>query len=93
MNSIAGVAEAIALTVELKANVLLIDERQGRLVADKLHLHYTGILGILVEAKKQGLITTVKPLLDALIDQAGFWVTVPLYTKVLQLVDENDFRA
>jgi predicted nucleic acid-binding protein len=59
------------------------------------HLHllqqlYTGILGILVEAKSQRLISAVKPLLDALINQAGFWVAEPLYKRVLQLVDEDD---
>ncbi|QLE44822.1 DUF3368 domain-containing protein [Nostoc sp. C052] len=35
------------------------------------------------------LISAVKPLLDALINQAGFWVAEPLYKRVLQLVDEN----
>ncbi len=60
-----GEAEAIALAVEIQADRVLIDERRGRLVAAKLNLRYTGILGILVEAKSQGLITKVKPLLDA----------------------------
>nr|WP_313898694.1 DUF3368 domain-containing protein [Roseofilum reptotaenium] len=78
------------MTLQFQADVLLIDERQGRLVADKLHIYYTGILGILVEAKKQSLITTLKPLLDDLIDKAGFWIASPLYNKVLQLVEENE---
>lgn len=85
-----GEAEAIALAVEIQADQLLIDERRGRLVAERLNLRYTGILGILVEAKSQGLITEVKPLLDALIHQAGFWVAEPLYKKILQFVDENN---
>ncbi len=59
-------------------------------MASRLNLQYTGILGILVEAKSQGLIAEVKPLLNALINQAGFWITEPLYNRVLQLVDEND---
>ncbi|MFP4124971.1 DUF3368 domain-containing protein [Coleofasciculus sp.] len=84
-----GEAEAIALALELRADQVLIDERRGRLVAARLNLNYTGILGILVEAKQQGLISTVKPLLDALINQAGFWVDAHLYNKVLQLVDEQ----
>jgi len=67
----------------------LIDERRDRLVAARLNLRYTGILGILVEAKSQGLIDRVKPLLDALINQAGFWVAEPLYNSVLRLVDEE----
>ncbi|WP_375477817.1 DUF3368 domain-containing protein [uncultured Nostoc sp.] len=84
-----GEAEAIALALEMKADQVLIDERRGRMVAAMLNLGYTGILGILVEAKSQRLISAVKPLLDALINQAGFWLAEPLYKRVLQLVDEN----
>ncbi|WAL61801.1 DUF3368 domain-containing protein [Thermocoleostomius sinensis] len=83
-----GEAEAIALAVEIQADQVLIDERRGRLVASRLNLRYTGILGILVEAKSKGLIAEVRPLLDALINEAGFWVAEPLYNSVLQLVNE-----
>ncbi|GAX35556.1 DUF3368 domain-containing protein [Nodularia sp. NIES-3585] len=86
-----GEAEAIVLALEMKAEQVLIDERRGRMIAARLNLGYTGILGILVEAKSQGLISAVKPLLDDLINKAGFWVAEPLYKSVLQLVDENDF--
>ncbi|MCY6489097.1 DUF3368 domain-containing protein [Leptolyngbya sp. GGD] len=86
-----GEAEAIALAVEIQADQVLIDERRrGRLVANRLNLRYTGILGILVEAKSKGLITEVRPLLDALINEAGFWVAEPLYNSVLRLVNEID---
>ena len=85
-----GEAEAIALAVEIQAEQVLIDERRGRLVAARLNLRYTGILGILVEAKSQGLIAQVKPLLDALVNEAGFWGAEPLYNSVLQLVNEID---
>jgi hypothetical protein len=85
-----GEAEAIALALEIEADQVLIDERRGRLVAARLNLRYTGILGILVEAKSQKLISEVKPLLDALISQAGFWIAPPLYSSVLQLVDEDE---
>lgn len=83
-----GEAEAIALAVEIQADQVLIDERRGRLVAARLNLRYTGMLGILVEAKSQGLIAEVQPLLDALVNDAGFWVADPLYNNVLRLVDE-----
>lgn len=83
-----GEAEAIALAVEMQAEQVLIDERRGRLVASQLNLRYTGILGVLVEAKSKGLIAGVRPLLDALINEAGFWVAEPLYNSVLQLVNE-----
>jgi uncharacterized protein len=85
-----GEAEAIALAVEIQADQVLIDERRGRLVATRLNLRYVGVLGILVEAKSQGLIAEVKPLLDALVNEAGFWIAEPLYKSVLRLVDETD---
>ena len=85
-----GEAEAIALAIELAADQVLIDERRGRLVAARLKLRYTGILGILVEAKSQKVIPAVKPLLDALMTQAGFWIAAPLYNSVLRLVDEEE---
>lgn len=85
-----GEAEAIALAVEVHADRVLIDERRGRSIASRFKLGYTGILGILVEAKSQGLIAEVKPLLDALVNEAGFWVAEPLYSRVLQLVSEVD---
>lgn len=84
-----GEAEAIVLALEMKAEQVLIDERRGRMIAARLNLHYTGILGVLVEAKSQGLISTVKPLLDDLINKAGFWVAEPLYKSVLRLVNET----
>lgn len=84
-----GEAEAIALAVEIQADQVLIDERRGRLIAARLNLRYTGIVGILVEAKSQSLISEVKPLLDALVNDAGFWIAESLYNRVLQLVNED----
>jgi uncharacterized protein len=83
-----GEAEAIALAVELKANRLLIDERLGRAAAMRSALQVTGVLGILIASKRRKLIQEVKPLLDALIEQVGFWVDERLYAEVLQTVGE-----
>lgn len=84
----AGEAEAIVLAMELKADLLLIDERLGRKIASRLGIKFVGILGILVEAKDKGFIVAVKPILDDLIFKAGFWVSRPLYEHVLQSVGE-----
>ena len=87
-----GEAEAIALAIELKAGQVLIDERRGRQVASRFNLRYTGVLGILIEAKGQGLVPAVKPLLDALIERAGFWIGKPLYDRVLQFTGETEYE-
>ncbi len=85
----AGEAEAIALAVELNAGRILMDERLGRAIAMRLGLEVTGVLGILTAAKRNDLIPEVKPLLDALVEQVGFWIDMQLYTEVLQVVGES----
>ncbi|NJL40519.1 MAG: DUF3368 domain-containing protein [Leptolyngbyaceae cyanobacterium SM1_4_3] len=84
-----GEAEAIALAVELNADRLLMDERLGRAAAMRAGLQVTGVLGILIAAKRNNLIQEVKPLLDALIEQVGFWIDARLYAEVLQAVGES----
>jgi hypothetical protein len=83
-----GEAEAIALAIALKADLLLLDERKGRLVASHLRLKFIGLLGVLIEAKHKGLIVGVKPIMDDLIRKAGFWISPQLYKHVLQVVGE-----
>ncbi|MDQ7032543.1 MAG: DUF3368 domain-containing protein [Desulfonauticus sp.] len=52
----AGEAEAIALTIEDGADLLLIDELRGRNTAEYYGLKFIGILGILVLAKNKKII-------------------------------------
>ena len=83
-----GEAEAIALAVEIQADRLLIDESLGRGIAETYTLKIRGILGILVNAKEQGLLIEVKPLLDDLIETASFRVSNELYERILQAAGE-----
>jgi predicted nucleic acid-binding protein len=77
-------AEAIALAIEQKSELLLMDERLGREAARYFGLYYTGVIGVLIEAKQKGLIGSIKEQLDSLRTIAGFHVSQPLYLKVLQ---------
>ncbi len=83
-----GEAETIVLALEMKADLMLLDERRGRQVASRLGPRFIGLLGVLLEAKREGLITAVKPVLDDVIVKAGFWISNHLYTRALQEVGE-----
>jgi predicted nucleic acid-binding protein len=60
----------------------------GGKIAIEHNLKITGVLGILIEAKRQKLIPLVKPILDDLINIAEFWVNSSLYNRVLSIVGE-----
>ena len=83
-----GEAEAIALAVEKGATRLLLDEHRARVVARRLGVATLGCFGILLEAKQRGLIATIRPLLDKLETQAGFWVGNPPRSQVLSAAGE-----
>ncbi len=78
-----GEAEAIALTYESKADLLLLDDRKARSVAAYLGLPIAGLLDVLDEAKREKLIPAIKPILDDLIEHAKFRISPKLYKRTL----------
>jgi predicted nucleic acid-binding protein len=83
-----GESEAIALALELDADFIIIDEKKGRKIAEDYGLRKIGLLGILVESKRKGLIKEVRNLLEQLIEKANFFVSEKLYEDVLFQLNE-----
>jgi uncharacterized protein len=69
-----GEAETIVLAAELKANWVLMDEKKGRRKLSQMEIPKIGTVGILLEAKRRGLIKSVKPELEKLHKQ-GFSIS------------------
>ncbi|MFZ4589203.1 MAG: DUF3368 domain-containing protein [Terrimicrobiaceae bacterium] len=59
------------------------DERAGRAVARQMGLKTLGVLGLLVEAKRRGLVPSLEPLIDRLRREAGFWISPQLEKSIL----------
>lgn len=83
-----GETAALALALELGIDEVLLDERAGRRVGAALGLHVSGLLGILIEAKRRNLIPELRPLLDQLTTGARFWMSSELRERVLSAVGE-----
>ena len=83
-----GEAEAIALMLAKRGDVLLIDERRGRRVAQREGVPVIGLLGVLAEAKRRGLLVSLRDTLDGLQRVAGFRISSDLKARVLAEVGE-----
>jgi len=77
-----GEAEAVMLANELKARLLLIDERKGRVRAERMQLKIMGTVGILLLAKAKGVDIDLREALDRLRNE-GFRLSDRLYERVL----------
>jgi predicted nucleic acid-binding protein len=82
-----GEAETIALASEIPDAILVMDDAEGRRVAQRLGLPLTGLLGVLIEAKARRIVPAVNPLLDQLV-VAGLWLSEAMRRRVLDAVGE-----
>ncbi len=69
--------------LEAKADLIILDDKEGRRVARSKGLRVTGTLGLLIEARERGLIPSIRRELDRLIE-AGIWINEALYHRILQ---------
>ncbi len=84
-----GETEAIALAIEINADYLLMDERAGRRAADNLRIKYVGVFGVLIEAKRQGLLTHIAPLTARLRKELRFHIQPEFERTILATINET----
>lgn len=82
-----GEASAIALAMEQKDCLLIMDDLLGRKLAMKLQIAVTGTLGVIIEAKLNGTIASVKPILNK-IKQTDFRMSESLVEFILSKANE-----
>ena len=80
-----GEAESIALALEIRPDILLLDESEARRVAGLYDLPVTGIIGLLIQARHEGRISSLAEEMDRLRGEGGFWIREELYQHVLEM--------
>jgi len=84
-----GESEAIALALQAQADWTLLDEKEGRRVAKSLGLRVTGVLGILLCARREGKLEHFEKVLEDLRGKAGFHIRDDLLKDVLKEESNN----
>lgn len=85
-----GEVSSLYLALNTPGSLLILDDAAARREADWLGLSYVGLIGVVLEAKRQGYIEEARPLLQSL-RQAGYFLSERLLDKALASVGEaND---
>ena len=85
----AGEASAILLAEQIKCRFLLIDERRGRQIARARGVPVVGLAGVLLAAKRSGLLPSVASTLADL-SREGYRLSDALVSEVLRLAGEAE---
>jgi predicted nucleic acid-binding protein len=83
-----GEAEAILLAEEMDCRFLLIDENKGRVIAKRRGVPLVGVAGVLLAAKKVGLVDVVVPLVTDL-QRVGYRMSLVLTKQIARLAGED----
>jgi len=84
-----GETEVLMLALEMREAVAVLDDALARQMAETLGLHFTGTLGLLLDAREAGLVAEVRPLLDKL-NALQFRLAPHTYEAVLRLAGEAE---
>lgn len=82
-----GETQVLMLVMERVDAIAVVDDKLARWLAETLNLKFTGTLGLLLDAKRAGLIETVAPLLHRL-QGLGFRMAPAVQRMILNAAGE-----
>ena len=82
-----GESSAIALALETPKSILILDDYKARKVAENLGLSFTGTIGIIIKAKLQNIIPSIKPIIEK-IKQTNFRISAEIELQAYQEANE-----
>ena len=82
----AGESEAIALAIELSTTIIL-DDKKARTAAEGMGLQPIGTTGIIILAKREGLIQSLTSTIEEL-ESTGFYISASVKQQALKLAGE-----
>lgn len=78
-----GESSAIALALETPECTIILDDYKARKIAIQLGLNFTGTIGVIIKAKLNGIISSIKPLLEK-IKQTDFRLSAEIEIQALK---------
>jgi len=82
-----GESSAIALALETPDSTIILDDYKARKIADQLGLIFTGTVGVIIKAKLNGIIPSIKPILEK-IKQTDFRLSADIKLQALKEANE-----
>jgi len=82
-----GESSAITLALETPDSTLILDDYKARRIAEKLHLSYTGTIGLIIKSKLMGIIPSIKPILGK-IRETDFRISIEIELQALKEANE-----
>ena len=82
-----GESSAIALALETPESTIILDDYKARKIAHNLGINITGTIGIIVKAKLNGVIPSIKPMLQK-IKETNFRLSTELELLALKEAKE-----
>ena len=82
-----GESSAIALALEMPDSTVILDDYRARKIAEQLGVNYTGTIGVIIKAKINGAIPSIKPIL-AKIKETDFRLSMDIERQALLAAGE-----